>query len=147
MSVSSKVPALDHALHAANTWVRDVAEQFDTEDREFAYRVLRAWLHTLRDRLGVEAAAHFAAQLPDLVRGVFYAGWNPSEVPARYDADGFRARFAHDAGISAHDVAKAAPATTAAVLRHLPQAQVDKAFEQLPEEIRALLRPMSGIAP
>lgn len=145
MSVSSRVSALDHALHTANTWVRDVADQFDTEDREFAYRVLRAWLHTLRDRLGVEAAAHFAAQLPDLVRGVFYAGWNPSGVPTGYDADGYRTRFARDAGISVHDVSKAAPATTAAVLRHLPQAQVDKALEQLPEEIRALLKPMSGM--
>ncbi|TWF82254.1 uncharacterized protein (DUF2267 family) [Pseudonocardia hierapolitana] len=147
MSVSSKVLALEHALHTANTWIRDVAEEFDTEDREFAYRVLRAWLHTLRDRLGVEVSAHFAAQLPDLVRGVFYAGWNPSEVPAMYDAEGYRARFARDAGISVHDVGKAAPATTTAVLRHLPPAQIDKVLNQLPEEIRALLRPVSKTVP
>jgi hypothetical protein len=44
-------------------------------------------------------------------------------------------------GEELHDVAKAAPTTTTAVLRHLPQAQIDKALDQLPEEIRALLRP------
>ena len=43
----------------AHTWVCDVAREFDTEDREFAYRVLRAWLHTLRDRHTVEAVVGF----------------------------------------------------------------------------------------
>ena len=81
MSAKTKVSALDHAMETAYTWINDVAREFDTEDREFAYRVLRAWLHTLRDRLTVEASAHFAAQLPDLIRGIFYAGWNPSAVP------------------------------------------------------------------
>ena len=95
-----KASALDHALHTAHTWVNDVAREFDTEDREFAYRVLRAWLHTLRDRLTVEASAHFAAQLPDLIRGIFYAGWNPSAVPEKYDIEAFTVRFAREANIS-----------------------------------------------
>ena len=100
MSANTKVSALDHAMHIAHTWVNDVAKEFDTDDREFAYRVLRAWLHTLRDRLTVEAAAHFAAQLPDLIRGVFYAGWNPSAVPEKYNAEAYAVRFAREANIS-----------------------------------------------
>ena len=97
MSSATKVSALDHATQSAHTWVRDVAREFDTEDLEFAYRVLRAWLHTLRDRLSVEASAHFAAQLPDLIRGVFYAGWNHSAVPEKYDVEEYALRFAHEA--------------------------------------------------
>jgi Uncharacterized conserved protein (DUF2267) len=81
MSTKAKVTALDHAMDAAHAWINDVAREFDTEDCEFAYRVLRAWLHTLRDRLTVEASAHFAAQLPDLIRGIFYQAWNPNAVP------------------------------------------------------------------
>lgn len=140
MSTKTKVSALDHAMHTAHMWVNDVAREFDTEDREFAYRVLRAWLRTLRDRLTVEATAHFAAQLPDLIRGIFYAGWNPSKVPEKYDAEAYTARFAREANISVHDVARAAAATTAAALHHLPPAQIDKALDQLPREIRALLQ-------
>ena len=49
MSAKTKVSALDHATHIAHTWVNDVAKEFDTDDREFAYGVLRAWLHTLRE--------------------------------------------------------------------------------------------------
>lgn len=141
MSTATKVSALDHAMHSAHTWVRDVAREFDTEDLEFAYRVLRAWLHTLRDRLTVEASAHFAAQLPDLIRGVYYAGWNPSAVPQKYDVDEYKVRFARAATIAPDDVDKAAAATTAAALHQLPAAQVDKALDQLPPQLRAVLQP------
>jgi uncharacterized protein (DUF2267 family) len=141
MTTNTKVSALDHAMHTAHAWINDVARELDTEDREFAYRVLRAWLHTLRDRLTVEASAHFAAQLPDLIRGIFYAGWNPNTVPEKYDAQAYAVRFLREANISSHDVAKVAAATTAAALHHLPRAQMDKALGQLPTEIRTLLQP------
>jgi uncharacterized protein (DUF2267 family) len=141
MSTATKVSAIDHATQSAHTWVCDVAREFDTEDREFAYRVLRAWLHTLRDRLTVQASANFAAQLPDLIRGIFYAGWNPSGVPKKYDVEEYVLHFAHEANIAHDDVGKAAAATTAAALHHLPAAQMDKALEQLPPELRAVLLP------
>jgi uncharacterized protein (DUF2267 family) len=141
MSTKTKVTALDHAIDAAHTWINDVAKEFDTEDREFAYRVLRAWLHTLRDRLTVEASAHFAAQLPDLIRGIFYQAWNPNAVPDKYDAEAYAVRFSREANIALDDVGKAAAATTAAALHHLPVAQMDKALCQLPTEIRKILQP------
>lgn len=141
MSTTTKVSALDHAAHSAHTWVSDVARELDTEDHEFAYRVLRAWLRTLRDRLTVEAGAHFAAQLPDLIRGIFYAGWDPSDLPMKYDVDEYVERFADEATIARVDVGKAAAATTAAALHHLPAAQVEKALGQLPPELRAVLLP------
>lgn len=141
MSTSTKVSALDHAMHSAHTWVGAVAREFDTEDHEFAYRVLRAWLHTLRDRLTVEASAHFAAQLPDLIRGVFYAGWDPTGLPRKYGVEEYVQRFAHEANIAPEDVRKASAAATAAALHHLPSAQVEKALGQLPPDLRAVLLP------
>jgi uncharacterized protein (DUF2267 family) len=95
----------------------------------------------LRDRLTVEAAAHFAAQLPDLIRGVFYAGWDPSAVPVKYNVEDYTVRFAREANISRQDVGKAAAAITAALLHFLPPAQMDKVLDQLPSEIRVVLQP------
>lgn len=40
-------------------------------------------LHALRDRLTPEEAAHLSAQLPMLVRGLFFEGWRPADVPRR----------------------------------------------------------------
>ena len=53
------------------------------EDRHRAFLALRATLHALRDRLSVEDVAHFAAQLPMLVRGFFYEGWEPAHKPEK----------------------------------------------------------------
>jgi uncharacterized protein (DUF2267 family) len=62
------------------------------ERRNLSYAALRAVLHTLRDRLIVEETAHFAAQLPMLIRGVYYTGWDPSRVPVKMHREEFFAR-------------------------------------------------------
>ena len=61
---------LDRSIDKTNAWLAEIAAEFGTEDRQFAYRITRAWLHALRDRLPVQVAANFAAQLPELLRGV-----------------------------------------------------------------------------
>lgn len=62
------------------------------ERRNQSYGALRAVLHALRDRLTVEETAHLAAQLPVLIRGVYYTGWDPSRVPVKMHRDEFLAR-------------------------------------------------------
>jgi len=46
------------------------------ETRQEAYNALRAVLHTLRDRLPPEVAIKLGAQLPMLLRGIYYEGWH-----------------------------------------------------------------------
>ncbi len=61
------------------------------ERRNQSYAALRAVLHALRDRLTVEESAQFAAQLPMLIRGLYYAGWDPSRVPQKMTREEFLA--------------------------------------------------------
>jgi uncharacterized protein (DUF2267 family) len=60
--------------------------------RNQSYAALRAVLHALRDRLPVEESAQLAAQLPMLLRGLYYDGWNPSRVPVKMGRDEFEER-------------------------------------------------------
>ena len=76
---------LDHAIHTATEWVDAVAAQFGTGDHQFVHRIIRAWLHGVRDRLAVVEAVHLGAQLPELLRGIYYEGWDPLAVPVRVD--------------------------------------------------------------
>jgi uncharacterized protein (DUF2267 family) len=53
-------------------------------DRRRAYRALAAVLHALRDRLTIDEAAQLGAQLPILVRGLYYDRWHhPAGKPER----------------------------------------------------------------
>lgn len=135
----SKTDTFDHMVHNANTWLADVAEAFGTDDRRFAYRVLRAWLHTVRDRLTVEGAAHFASQLPELVRGVFYDGWHPSRVPVKYGPDEFADRFAAEANIPAGDVRWTAARVSRVMQARFSPGQLDHVLAQLPEWLRGIV--------
>jgi uncharacterized protein (DUF2267 family) len=53
----------------------------DWDDKFRAYRLLRATLHALRDCLTAHEAVQFGAQLPMLIRGLYYDGWHMADVP------------------------------------------------------------------
>lgn len=133
------VDSLDKSIDKTNTWLADVAASFGTEDRRMAYRVTRSWLHTLRDRLPVPIAAHLAAQLPELLRGVFFEGWNPSKVPVKYGPEEYVTRFAKDAQIHTTEVPNAGRLVTAAMRRHMSAGAIDEAFGVLPADLRELI--------
>lgn len=138
------VDSLDRSIDKANTWLAEIDAGFGTSDRRLAYRVLRAWLHSLRDRLSVEVAAHFAAQLPELLRGVFFDGWNPSRVPQKYDRGEYVARFAAEANVRESDVRKAAGIVTGVARRHMSGGVMTQAMERLPAAMRELIEPASA---
>ena len=75
--MSAGLDTFDKTVQESNLWLKDVMERLDTRDRHHAYSALRAVLHALRDRIGPESAAHLGAQLPMLLRGLFYAGLGP----------------------------------------------------------------------
>src|SRR5687767_2291216 len=80
---TTDLDVFDAAVQQANLWLKQVAEELHTDNRREAYLALRGTLHALRDNLVIDEAADLAAQLPMLVRGVFYEGWDPSKTPVR----------------------------------------------------------------
>ena len=78
---TTRLDIIDRSVEKAHIWINDVAAELSTQDPHHAYRVVRAFLHALRDQLTVDEAAKLAAQLPIFVRGVFYEGWDPSRTP------------------------------------------------------------------
>lgn len=137
--MTTKGPIFRNIVQTADEWLTSVAREFNTDDRNFAYRVLRAWLHGLRDELPVDLCAHFAAQLPEVLRGVYYEGWDPSKVPVKHDLDAYVQRFAHEAQVRPSEVGHVASTVTAALRRHMSGTQLATAIERLPQRLREML--------
>ena len=81
--MTTGLDTFDTTVQESNRWLKAVMDRLDTMDRHRAYACLRAVLHALRDRIGPESAAHLGAQLPMLLRGLFYEGWDPTNKPTK----------------------------------------------------------------
>ncbi len=140
---AGSVKSIERNAQKANEWVADLAAELGREDRDEAWRVLRGFLHVLRDRLTLDEAAQLAAQMPHLVRGVFYEGFDPgrTQAPER-DRETFLARLAGRAELAGPtDASLAAEAAMRTLRRHVTEGEVDHVLAQLPEPIRRVLEP------
>lgn len=133
--------AFDKAVGKATLWVRDLCREMGWEDRHRAYLGLRAVLHSLRNRLTPQEAPHLAAEMPLLIRGMYYEGWNPSKTPTRERTKGdFLDRVRGHLPRTARDSIDAEPLTRAVfriLAQHISPGEIDDVKKMLPEELRA----------
>jgi uncharacterized protein (DUF2267 family) len=134
--------AIERSVHKTNEWLSDLAADLGV-DREEAWRILRGFLQVLRDRITIDEAAQLAAQLPLVLRGVFYEGFDPGRGPEKVrDRDAFLMRLADRAELAGTTNASvAAEAAMRTLRRHVTVGEIEEVLAQLPEPIRAVLEP------
>jgi len=74
------ITLLNRNIHKTFEWLRDIENntQWEYEDKARALDILRVVLHELRDNLMLNDLAHFSAQLPTVIKGILFEGWNPN---------------------------------------------------------------------
>jgi uncharacterized protein (DUF2267 family) len=134
------VPAtISHAVQQAQVWLKELRDAGDLADEAEAYAVLRGVLHQLRDRLTPQEAIDFGAQLPLIVRGVYYEGWTPAREPEKLRTqsqflDALAARLApHPI-----DPERAARDVFALLAQHCDSGEIGDVVAQLPAQLKAL---------
>jgi uncharacterized protein (DUF2267 family) len=134
------LPAFDTTVQKTNVWLKDLMEEMGSQDRQEAYRVLRATLHALRDRLTIEETAQLAAQLPMLVRGFYYEGWDPTGKPLKErHKDEYLAAVQKELGGDADiDPEEVTRAVFRVFSHHITPGEAKDVKQVLPSEIREL---------
>lgn len=129
----------DKTVQTTNLWLDEITDELGP-DRRLAWHALGTVLRVVRDRVPADLAAHFAAELPLLIRGVYYDQYRPSRQPERTrDRDEFVERIGKGfAGTRTVNVDGAIRAVLATVSRHVPAGEVENVRGSLPEELRAL---------
>lgn len=136
---ATHVQSIERTIQKTNEWLKAVQERMGTDDRHHAYVALRATLHALRDRLNPDEALQLGAQLPTLVRGVYYEGWRMIDTPVRVRSlDEFLGVVAVEAGDPAFDSEAAARAVFAVLAERVSAGEIDDVKRNLPRPIREL---------
>jgi uncharacterized protein (DUF2267 family) len=129
----------DRTLQTTHIWLDEIMTKLGP-DRHLAWHVLGAVLHALRDRLNVGLAVHLGAQLPLLVRGLYYDQWHPSEQTLKErSAEVFLNHVARGLADTRPVNVKDATQMVFRVLNHyVDPHQIENVRQALPENIRAL---------
>ena len=112
-----------HAAEQAQQWVNELAKDLGWSEQR-AYRFL----------------ADLSAQLPTLIRGVYFEGWNPSQTPSRERKKGdfvigVRNSFGYEAEA---DIDTAIKAVFKLLDRHLSHGEVVQVRNSMKKSLRHL---------
>ena len=146
--MSTGLESIDHTVQLTHIWINAVDAEVGWDSKHLSYRLLRTVLQTLRDWLPTNEAVDLGAQLPELLRGVYYEHWRPAATPvaSRTRAD-FVARVDH---AFVTDPIIGTPDAIAAVFKVLSDkisvGEIDDVRHALPADIRSLWPPLRTAA-
>lgn len=137
--MDSKYTSISKSVQKTNELLNEIQKHFGWEDRpEQAYAALRAVLQTLRDRLPTNEALDLAAQLPFVIRGMYFDGWKPQNGPKKMHwhdfLDEVQTRFRYEVGTEelVHGV-------LISLRRFLSKGEMKDISEVLPRDISKML--------
>ena len=136
---ASGLDVFDRTVETTHVWLNEICRDLGP-DKQLAWKVLSTVLHKLRDRLTINLAAHLGAQLPLLIRGVYYDQFEPGKMPSESRS---REEFLADvtewlADTRPVDPDKAVRAVFGLLTRHISQGQIAKVCDALPKSLRQM---------
>lgn len=130
----------DTSVQKSEKWIKEIMERLGWDNRHRAYIALRAVLLALREHLTIDESANLSAQLPLVIRGMYYDQWKPSSVPSKdRKREGFlehiKAQMPPDESVDAEQVARA---VLEVVREHITEGEIEDIEGMLPRELAAM---------
>jgi uncharacterized protein (DUF2267 family) len=137
----SREDVFEGTIQKSHIWLNDLMAELNWHDRPHrAYLALRSVLHALRDRLTVEEALQLGAQLPMLIRGLYYEGWTLKGKPHKERRekeflDHVTKAFKDDEVIDPREVVRA---VFSILVRHTSAGEIEDVKHVLPKPLKEL---------
>ncbi|TCB94271.1 DUF2267 domain-containing protein [Micromonospora zingiberis] len=134
--------AIESSVDKTNLILKDIEQAYGwpKQQRNQSYAALRTVLHLLRDRMPVQESVEFSAQLPMLVRGIYFDGWQPQNVPIKLNRDDFlyevRQGFPYDVQGGPERVVQVVLDT---LRRHITQGEWDDVKDTMPADLAQIM--------
>lgn len=130
---------IDHTNQVTHEWINELTERLDWTHQKDALRLLRFTLQRIRDHLMLDECAQFSAQLPILIRGMFFEGWVPKRTPLkeRHANQFFAAIEEHVAEMSEYRGHEDIQSVFKLLNAHISRGEIEDIRAALPGEIRS----------
>lgn len=137
------IAAIENTIQTFNVWLKEIETSLAWQDREKSYHALRSVLHALRDRLPVEEAAQLSAQLPILIRGIYWEGWRSTRHTIRERRrqdflDRVQKEMGNDFSIDVEEVVRT---VFGVIAHHVSVGEAKDIGGTLPKDLRELWEP------
>jgi len=128
-----------HAVETMQLWLKELRDKAELANEESAHAVLRVVLHQLRDRLTLDEAVDLGAQLPVMVRGLYFEGWRPNKVPRKIRSrQAFLDELTDELLPHTYPVDWAVSAVFYLMAHHCDPGEIDDVIGQLPDDLKDL---------
>jgi uncharacterized protein (DUF2267 family) len=137
---STKVSSLDRSIQSSIEWLNDIKEELKWKDDERVYAATKVTLQTLRDRMIVDETFELAAQMPLLLKGIYFDGYDPSGKPLTIRSreelfDEIQDRFDKAEGLSGEIITRA---VLKVLYKRAGEGEMDDIKENMPADIQGL---------
>lgn len=93
---STGLPVFDTTIQETNKWLNDISKELGDPRKKVAYHALRGVMFALRDRLPKNELFDLTAQMPLLIRGIFFEGYKPEGKPLKFKKEEFYLKVAEE---------------------------------------------------
>jgi uncharacterized protein (DUF2267 family) len=136
---ATAIRGINRTVLETHVWLSEIETELHHPGPKAAYHALRGVLFALRDRLPVEAAVHLSAQLPMLIRGIYFEGYDPTGKPLKLHREEFLERVGEELRAEGGTRPEGATRAVLTVLaRRLGEETMRHVQESWPNDLRSL---------
>lgn len=139
--IPKDLPELVNFALKANQWVDEIAVFMKADEKkELAWRALRSVLHAIRDRLTPEEAFQLSAQLPMLIRGLYFEGYHYRNKPEKFHVEELKKRIEKGLGpaLLNMDTKSVFKAVLLVLYNHVSIGEMADIYAVMPPDIKQL---------